>query len=1113
MFPFDIGEPLGQGNMGSVYRGEHVRSGLPVAIKALRTDRVDKRARDAFASEVRAMAGLAHPRIALVYDHGFVDEEIVDLTDGILQLGAPYIVMEYASDGSLQAEPLPLPWSVLRAHLLSLLDALAHAHARGVIHRDIKPANILVSGPNDPRPGLKLADFGIAHHAARGVTAGEEGTAVGTPAYMAPEQFRGAWRSFGPWTDLYAVGGVAFHLATGHYPFDGATAMGLAKAHLKDPPPELPATLGLPPGFQAWIHRAMQKAPHKRFRTAADAAFALRGVSSRADVPSARSNQDALATPTLVALAQDPVSTGSQAAADSRGLPPVRRPPFPSTWYRNAVQMPMELVDAGLGLYGLREVPLVGRTAERDVLWAALQRVCTQRRPGAVVLSGGPGIGKTRLASWLVQRATELGAATGLTAVHGERPRPDAGLAGLVAQLVRGTGLEGDELKLHVIARARQLGLDEYGQRSLGRLAGATSEPIHDATEYHNLLLAVLGGIAAARPVVVAVDDAQWGSDAVQFVLSALAQLAAPVLFVVTLQSDVIPPEPVAEALNRLRSHQAVDSVELHPLGRTDRLALVNSLLGIEDDLAQLVANRSEGIPLFAIQLVGDWIEREIFLPTRAGFVLAKAAPEIPDSVHELWLQRLDRVLLGTAATDGVCLEVAAVLGVHFSIPDWHEACAGLGFTPSRELVPRLLRRRLLMRWGNGLSFPHGLMRESLQRLAQEGGRLGRLHLSCGRVLAGAADADTAERAARHLLEGGAPAEALGPLARAAHGRLTGGAFAEAAALWEDWEAIARNHQAPAEMSLRSKLSRAHLARRAGRRQQARDLALEVLAVAQRDRRLDLEAAACVEVAMAIAWEQSVDDVLSYQRRAHELFEQLGDEEGVSSAAMLFGLSALAARDYAAAGPCFRDALAAGRARGDKRLIAEALLNLAKVERADGQFEAALARDQEVLAVAEELLNPFLMANGYAGKAEALRKLGRPEEALGSYQQAIEMYDRTGSAPHVAIHRVNLALTLLMMGRCDEAEDALHAAATFLGATRFRSFVNAALIAAVAQRGESSRCALMLDALEEDMARGTVAVDPDLAWCLESTAQAPVSESVRTRAAALGRQVREALEA
>src|SRR5262249_20776126 len=145
------------------WRGIHIRQRVPVAIKVV-TAATAQQAHfiASFRTEVLSVARLHHPRIIMVLDHGEVPEEAELASDGDLRAGSPYLAMELASGGTLNDVKRPLPWPSLRACLLAIMDALAHAHARGVIHRDLKPHNVLLCSTHDVRPGLKISDFGLA---------------------------------------------------------------------------------------------------------------------------------------------------------------------------------------------------------------------------------------------------------------------------------------------------------------------------------------------------------------------------------------------------------------------------------------------------------------------------------------------------------------------------------------------------------------------------------------------------------------------------------------------------------------------------------------------------------------------------------------------------------------------------------------------------------------------------------------------------------------------------------------------------------------------------------------------------------------------------------------
>jgi serine/threonine protein kinase len=221
--------------MGLVFRGHHRDQGVPVAVKVI--EQKDGEGAKSFRNEIRAMAGLDHPGVVWVFDVGEVPERVERQTSGQLTAGAPYIAMEYASRGTLHDLIGKLLWEDLYDILLELLDALAHAHARGVVHRDLKPGNVLLCGPEDLRPGLKLADFGIAHAVEKTEVFSMSGgsKAIGTLHYMAPEQIRADIADYGPWTDIYALGHMIWHIVMGHVAFKGRSGMALCRTPKTSP--------------------------------------------------------------------------------------------------------------------------------------------------------------------------------------------------------------------------------------------------------------------------------------------------------------------------------------------------------------------------------------------------------------------------------------------------------------------------------------------------------------------------------------------------------------------------------------------------------------------------------------------------------------------------------------------------------------------------------------------------------------------------------------------------------------------------------------------------------------------------------------------------------------
>ncbi len=280
--PFDLIEPVARGGMAEVWRGEHRAQRVPVAVKVVTPPQGREQAyREQFTHEVQAMARLHHPAVVRIHDYGEIDTATSALTRGALAAGAPYLAMEWLAGGSLR-NLRTMDWPRLRATLLALLDALAHAHAHGVVHRDLKPDNVLIGDR-----GPVLTDFGLAvNPAVVGEAIGSD--SLGTPGYMAPEQIRNDWRAFGPWTDLYAVGCMAYELATGHAPHADrhrGSAVGLLVAHIQEPLPALAPRFPVPHAFEQWLVRMMGRTPHSRFRFAADAAVALLGLPDEVQGP------------------------------------------------------------------------------------------------------------------------------------------------------------------------------------------------------------------------------------------------------------------------------------------------------------------------------------------------------------------------------------------------------------------------------------------------------------------------------------------------------------------------------------------------------------------------------------------------------------------------------------------------------------------------------------------------------------------------------------------------------------------------------------------------------------------------------------------------------------
>ncbi len=252
-------ELLGEGGMGRVYRAEHIRMGKALALKLLREDFArEPAAAERFLAEACAVSRLSHPHSIAVFDFGEVGPR-----------GGLYLAMEYVPGEDLAAALRAqgaLPEARARVLGKQILGSLAEAHEAGVIHRDVKPGNLMLMRTRTGEDFVKVLDFGIA--ALRDEVAGGGAEAiVGTPAYLAPEQARGA--AVDGRADLYALGCVLYELVAGRPPFVAPSPMAVVSAHLSQEPPPLPSVApGVSRAFADVVHRALAKRPGDRFRSA-----------------------------------------------------------------------------------------------------------------------------------------------------------------------------------------------------------------------------------------------------------------------------------------------------------------------------------------------------------------------------------------------------------------------------------------------------------------------------------------------------------------------------------------------------------------------------------------------------------------------------------------------------------------------------------------------------------------------------------------------------------------------------------------------------------------------------------------------------------------------------
>lgn len=311
--PYQIVAPLGEGGMAAVYKAYQPAMERYVALKVLPRQMANSQEFIArFKREARLLAQLQHPHILSVFDNGESD-------------GYTYIVMPFISTGTLsdlmKMRRLEMPEIFRIAGQIG--DALAYAHARGMVHRDIKPSNVLI----DERGNCLLTDFGLARMVEATSKLTSSGAIMGTPAYMSPEQGTGVSNIDGR-SDIYSLGVILYEMVTGQIPYSAETPIAIVFKHIQDPlPPPRKFVPDLSETLELILLKSLAKGPEDRYQTADDFVRAIHAeaASYAAKMISAPNNQPLPAPSTL--QSQPPVIPKSAQNAFS---PPSQAPARPS---------------------------------------------------------------------------------------------------------------------------------------------------------------------------------------------------------------------------------------------------------------------------------------------------------------------------------------------------------------------------------------------------------------------------------------------------------------------------------------------------------------------------------------------------------------------------------------------------------------------------------------------------------------------------------------------------------------------------------------------------------------------------------------------------------------
>lgn len=1149
--PYRLRRAIASSDVSEIWAATHGPSQRPVALELLTADAKQRPLHEkAFRIGLRRGASLSHPDVLHVYDAGVIDDVAVAASGGRLVAGAPWKVTELCSGGSLDEIKRPFRWAELQTVLIGLLDALAHLHSRGVVHGALRPEAVLLNGPRDERSGIKLGGFQTGSYIDTYLLE-EDWTALGDVLHaLAPEQIRREWRNIGPQTDLYALGCLAWTLACNRRPFRGLRGRELADAHLERRLPTLEPTGPVPEGLEEWIDRLTRKRGNKRFQRAADAAWALIRLGDVArDLPITQADALVIAldddTPTFVqhtsgqfdleairrqlesgtsdiAFSTEPELTETELTVFQGTLSP-EVPPVPVTWQEKGEYRWERPRGSGLGLFDMTRRPMLDREVERTLLWETFREVVQDRHARLVVLNGRAGIGKSHVARWLCERAHEVGAATILKATHARTEAPGTSVRRMFVSHLRAGRLDRDG----VFERVKSF-LFDRGVRRVDEVEALTEliapdprkEPIHrrvsSVEQRHGVVRRFFRLLTLERPLIVWLEDAHWGNDALGLayaVMEVQRTSPMPVLFLLTPRDETIAERPVERALlEELMKLDGTSEIPVGPLPRPYQQDLLQRVLGLEESLASQVAQRTNGNPQLAVEVVGDWVQRGVLDPSHAGFSLAPGETLVlPDDLHAVWMRRVERVLMGLPADASRFLEAAAVLGLEVDEEEWAQITdhpdgfyfpkylerGGKAFFPHHariraKLAERLLDFRLAEETDTGWAFAHGMIRESLLRWARESGRLDQHHRAAAAMLdvkmRGTGE-DLWERLGGHLHAAGELEAALDPMMRGIAVRKSTLGVKPAVALLKQCESVMEQLHLPASDVRWGRLwiHRSQLEFMRGRLADSEQWARRaLLGAADKDwtvwgpihqEALFRQAQVALRRGRLPEAEQALNTLKSSVSEEAEPGQYAKAMYGLASVARARSKLDLALMYFGEARRYFE-------ADDNPIGVADSWKEMADLDLRIGELHGAKTLYTRAIAVYEEARERHQTAVCLNGLAEVARLRGDTGEAELGYRHALQIFESTGSAQAV-VPLLNLALLHLRSADYADALTEARRADDKLRATERTPLIGATASVLLAAHAGLRQWRAFDEALEtaSDAVRKTGFAEADVAWC------------------------------
>jgi tetratricopeptide (TPR) repeat protein len=605
---------------------------------------------------------------------------------------------------------------------------------------------------------------------------------------------------------------------------------------------------------------------------------------------------------------------------------------------------------------------------------------------------------------------------------------------------------------------------------------------------------------AMERALIVRLEDVQWGADSLDFVAHVLdAPLESmPVLFVISAQEEALAEQRAsAQKLDALLGRPEARLLRIGPLSKADHQKLVHGLLRFRGELADEIAERTDGNPLFAVQLIGDWVQRGVLELSQDGFRLREGEDAIlPDDLYAVWSARVDRFVGGDESARSA-LELAAIAGRLVDGAEWRAACRTAQLELPAGFLERLFGSRLVVLDDEGSSyaapsfrFVHGMLQECLVREASEQGRLPELHGAMAESLLPrfvAGEYEVAERLAHHLREAGRLDEALPALRTAAKQQLDASDYDRALALLD------LHSQNMTELGLdeghrewgENLTARAEILWRQGALEQAAALGREALDHARGFGLEDLVPRARYICGLLGLHRGEAEEAEAHIIDALQAFDyQCRD---VETAKCLRALALIAQREghREVAFNCYLNALELCRMHDDQLGMAAALNGMGATDPMKPEGNSAYL--EEALNLNERTGNLYGVAATLNALGEVYRKTGRLAEAETFYRRALRISQQIGAAYQEAQEVVNVALVLIVRGELDEARRHLDLGwrmADRLGQKAVLLAMHAGCLACIARDDDEAAFELHFDEVKSRLAE-TTHVEPEVLFLLE----------------------------